>query len=241
MSARVVNEIFEAERKPAFANGPAAEDAALVLAAKNGDARAFEILVTRHRGRILALAMRFTRIREDAEDILQQSFQKAFIHLRKFEEKSSFSTWLTRIAINEALMLLRRRRGLREVAIDDSGGSEEPGLELEVPDSAPDPEASYLQGEEARILSGAIHKLRPGVRKAMELRELAELSTKETAWRMGLSVATIKARLFHGRRQLRKALTRYMRAPHMPGNDISRIPDEARAPRKNRLSCAPCC
>ncbi len=93
------------------------EEAALVLAAKSGDGRAFEILIERYQRRILAVARRFTRIREDAEDIVQQSFQKAFVHLHKFEEKSSFSTWLTRIAINEALMLLRRGRGLREVSI----------------------------------------------------------------------------------------------------------------------------
>src|SRR5260370_7521063 len=92
------------------------EEAALVLAAKSGDGQAFEILIERYQRRILAVARRFTRIREDADDIVQQSLQKAFVHLHKFEEKSRFSTWLTRIAINEALMLLRRRRGLREVS-----------------------------------------------------------------------------------------------------------------------------
>src|SRR5260370_22238378 len=90
------------------------EDAALVFAAKRGDGQAFEILIARYHRRILAIARRFSRNREDAEDIAQQSFQKAFIHLHKFEGNSCFSTWLTRIAINEALMLLRRGRGLRE-------------------------------------------------------------------------------------------------------------------------------
>ncbi len=80
------------------------EEAALVLAAKRGDGQAFEILIERYQKRILAVARRFTRIREDAEDVVQQSLQKAFVHLHKFEGKSSFSTWLTRIAINEALM-----------------------------------------------------------------------------------------------------------------------------------------
>src|SRR6266852_6568666 len=101
------------------------EEAALVLAAKRGDGHAFEILIERYQRRILAVARRFTRIREDAEDIVQQSFQKAFVHLHKFEEKSSFSTWLMRIAINEALMWLRRGHGLREVSIDDLSGNEE--------------------------------------------------------------------------------------------------------------------
>jgi RNA polymerase sigma-70 factor (ECF subfamily) len=96
-----------------------------VVAAKCGDGQAFEILIERNQRRILAVARRFTRIREDAEDIVQQSLQKAFAQLHRFEGKSRFSTWLTRIAINEALMFLRRGRGLREISIDDSSGSEE--------------------------------------------------------------------------------------------------------------------
>lgn len=209
MSATVLNETYEAEGQMAFGNGPAAEDAALVLAAKSGDARAFEMLVTRHQEKVLALAMRFTHIREDAEDVVQQSFQKAFIHLRKFEEKSSFSTWLTRITINEGLMLLRRRRGLHEVPIDDSNGKEEPGVVLEVPDSAPGPESSYLRLEQQRILSAAVKQLNPRTRRAIELRELGELSTEETARILGLSIEAVKARVFHGRRRLLKTLRRY--------------------------------
>ena len=93
----------------------AAPDEELVAATKSGDELAFETLVKRHQRRIFALAFRYTRVREDAEDIVQETFQKAFVHLQKFEGKSSFSTWLTRIAINEALMSLRRRRALHEV------------------------------------------------------------------------------------------------------------------------------
>src|SRR5690349_18469615 len=92
----------------------------LVTAAKNGNQEAFEILVGRHRRRILAVAMRYTRVREDAEDVVQQSFQKAFVYLSRFEGKSRFSSWLTRIAINEALMWLRRKRASPEVPIGDS-------------------------------------------------------------------------------------------------------------------------
>src|ERR1700757_3900640 len=87
-------------------------DEALVAAAKRGDELAFERLVRRHRPRIFALALRYARVREDAEDIVQQTFQKAFVYLHRFQGKSSFSTWLSRIAINEALMLLRRGRML---------------------------------------------------------------------------------------------------------------------------------
>jgi RNA polymerase sigma-70 factor, ECF subfamily len=210
MFTSAFNEIYGPTGQSVFANGPGAADAALVVAAKGGEAWAFEMLVRRYQRRILALAMRFTHIREDAEDIVQQSFQKAFIHLHTFEEKSSFSTWLTRIAINESLMLLRKRRGLRETPIDDSNGGEETGRELEVPDSAPGPESSYLRLEQERILSGAVKQLNPRTREAIELRELGELSTEETARVLGLSIGAVKARLFHGRRKLRKTLRRYV-------------------------------
>jgi len=98
----------------------AEEDASLVAAAKARDARAFELLVERNERKIFSTAQRITRNREDAEDVVQQSFQKAFINLQKFEGDSLFSTWLTRIAINEARMLLHRKRGSREVPIEES-------------------------------------------------------------------------------------------------------------------------
>jgi len=188
----------------------AQKDAALVAGAKTGDARAFELLVERHEGRIFAMAQRMTRNREDAEDVVQQSFQKAFLHLKKFEGDSLFSTWLTRIAINEALMLLRRKRGSREVPIAELNAEGETALPLDIPDSGPNPEDSCLQQEQERILSAAVSELTPGMRKAIELRELGELSTGETAQLMGLSVAAVKARVFHGRRKLRQTLKRYV-------------------------------
>src|SRR6266849_292434 len=159
----------------------AAADEELVAAAKKGDELGFESLAKRHQRRIFALAFRYTRVREDAEDIVQETFQKAFVHLHKFEGKSCFSTWLTRIAINEALMSLRRGRGLREVSIDDSSGNEETPHALEIPDSRAGPESAFLQDERSRILSAAMNKLTPGTRTAIKLRELGELSTKEAA------------------------------------------------------------
>jgi hypothetical protein len=114
------------------------DDAALVTAAKCGSTEAFEVLVRRHQARILSVAWRFTRNREDAEDITQQTFQKAFIHLRQFEGNSSFSTWLTRIAMNEAPMWLRRKRASFEVPIDESRTTtDEPALPPDFPDSSP--------------------------------------------------------------------------------------------------------
>ena len=152
------------------------------------------------------MVQRITRNREDAEDVVQQSFQKAFIHLKEFEGQALFSTWLTRIAINEALMLLRRNHGLQEVPIKESSTKLEGALPLDFLDSAPNPEDSCLDREQKQILSAALNKLRPGIRKAIELRELGELSTEETALVMGLSVAAVKGRVFHGRRKLRETL-----------------------------------
>jgi RNA polymerase sigma-70 factor (ECF subfamily) len=185
-------------------------DAALVAAAKTGDGSAFELLVRRNERKIFSLAQRMTRNREDAEDVVQQSFQKAFINLKKFEGHSLFSTWLTRIAINEALMLLRRKRGSREVPIAESTTEDGAALPLDFPDSGPNPEDSCLQREQERILCAAVNELNPGLRKAIELRELGELSTGETAQVMGLSVGAVKARVFHGRRKLRQTLKRYV-------------------------------
>jgi RNA polymerase sigma-70 factor (ECF subfamily) len=186
----------------------AEKDASLVAAAKARDTRAFELLVERNERKIFSMAHRITRNREDAEDVVQQSFQKAFIHLRKFEGKSLFDTWLTRIAINEALMLLRRKRWSREVSIEESSMKAESALPLDFLDSAPNPEDSCLDREQQQILFAALNKLRPGIRKAIELRELGELSTGETALVMGLSVAAVKGRVFHGRRKLRETLRR---------------------------------
>jgi RNA polymerase sigma-70 factor (ECF subfamily) len=204
----------------------------LVVAAKNGDEEAMETLFKRHRQKILRIVLRYAHVREDAEDIVQQSFQKAFVYLHKFEGKSSFSTWLTRIAINESLMLLRHGRALREVSVDDHSEGEENAASLEMPDSSPDPEASYLRRERAQILSETLGNLRPGVRKAIELRELAELSTEQTAEQMGLSVGAVKARIFHGRRKLRERLRRYMTSPRAFEKGSSRHGSAARISRR---------
>jgi RNA polymerase sigma-70 factor (ECF subfamily) len=138
--------------------------------------------------------------------------------LHEFEGKSSFSTWLTRIAINEALMLLRRDRGHREVSINDLSGGEETAFCLEIPDSRACPECLFLEGERSRILSAAMDKLTPRIRAAIELRDFGELSTKEVARVLGLSVEAVKGRVFQGRRKLRQVLKR--KSASMSGNQI---------------------
>jgi RNA polymerase sigma-70 factor (ECF subfamily) len=189
----------------------AAADETLLAAAKNRDEQAFETLFKRHQQKVLRVVLRYTRVREDAEDIVQQSFQKAFVHLCRFEGKSSFSTWLTRIAINEALMFLRSIGAVRELKVGGCNNAEGSVGGVEIPDSSPDPETSYMRREGSELLSKALASLRPGMRTAITLRDLCELSTNETARRMGLSVGAVKARIFHGRRKLRERLRRYVK------------------------------
>ena len=240
MLSKVVDEIDKAGLGNLSLDGPAAEDAALVVAAQNGDGHAFEILVGRHEQRIFFVARRITRTREDAEDVVQQSFQKAFTHLRKFEGRSAFSTWLTRIAITEALMFLRRGRGLREVLIGDLSGNEETTTSLEVPDSNPDPEAIYSQREWAEMLSLAMNELPPGIRKAIQLRELGERSTEETARIMGISIGAVKTRVFHGRRKLRERLKHFVGSAWTSGRDASRTIGTARHMSQDPAACNAC-
>jgi RNA polymerase sigma-70 factor (ECF subfamily) len=209
----------------------------LVVAAMNGDEQAFEDLFKRHQRGIFALALRYTCVREDAEDVVQETFQKAFVHFHKFELKSSFSTWVTRIAINQALMLLRRRRALSEVPIDDPGSSLETRPAAERADAVPDPEATYMQKEKAEMLSAAIRQLRPGMRKAIELRDLGELSNRRTAEHIGVSIGTVKARVFHARRKLAKALRHHMRPRRIWATDILAISGNANRSPKDRMMC----
>lgn len=194
---------------------PIASEEALVLAAKNGDGQAFELLFKDLRQKVLAVAMRYTPTRHDAEDVLQVSFQKAFVHLHTFKGQSSFCTWLTRIAINESLMLRRRSRGQLEISIDEESlDGERFSSSVNISDSYPDPEAAYLRREAARHLHIAINRLRPNQRRVIVLRELKECSTKETARRLGVSVNATKANLFRGRTKLRQVLKR--RAKRLP-------------------------
>ena len=178
---------------------------ALVAAAKQGQAEAFATLCEAHARRLIRNAQRVTRNREDAEDALQNAFLSAFIHIKNFNGRSSFSTWLTRIAINSALMTLRKKRRSREILITSSESGAD-GVVWEVLDSSANPEKLYAQREEERILREAVRELRPTIRQAVEF-QLQELSMEESAAMMGVSLTAAKGRLFHGRRALRMALT----------------------------------
>ena len=241
MPTKLINNIEREELAIAFTDSiPGKGDMSLVAAAKNGNKKAFGILVKRHQQRVFFVARRITRRREDAEDVVQQSFQKAFTHLRKFEGRSAFSTWLTRIAVTEALMLLRRSRGLHEVLIDDLNGNEETATTLELPDSSPDPEAIYSQREQVEMLSSAMNELSPGLRKAIQLRELDERSCEETARIMGISISALKGRMFHGRRKLRDRLKRIVEQGWASESRTSRMAGNARHISHDHVMCNTC-
>jgi RNA polymerase sigma-70 factor, ECF subfamily len=178
----------------------------VVAAAKGGSHAAFEKLVGRYEARVFRVAQRIARSREDAEDVIQQSFQKAFLHLQRFEGRSSFSTWLTRIVLNEALMLVRARSRFRDVSTDHANVEDDSALPLEIADSGPNPEHSYFQQERRRLLFSAINELQPRIRVALQICELDERSLRETAGILGVSVAAVKSRVNRGRKALREKL-----------------------------------
>jgi RNA polymerase sigma-70 factor (ECF subfamily) len=192
-------------------------DGTLVAATKRGDTRAFEELVLRHRQRVLAVAQRITLNREDAEDVAQESFHKAFLHLDAFQERAQFSTWLTRIAMNEAFMLLRRRRGVFEVLPENPDDGMKSSSEAFV-DQSPNPEESCSQRERMQLLTEAINRLGPTIRTTILLRDIEEQSVKDTAQILGTSITAVKARVFQGRRKLRRTLnTAFLRGLYTVG------------------------
>jgi RNA polymerase sigma-70 factor (ECF subfamily) len=192
-------------------------DSALVAATKSGDTQAFEELVLRHKQRVLAVAQRITNNREDAEDVAQETFHKAFLHLDTFQEKARFSTWLTRIAMNEAYMSLRRRRGIFEALSKNSDDGLKAIPEVFV-DRSPNPEESCWRRERTELITSAINRLGPKVRRTIFLRDIEERSVKETAQILGASITAVKARVFQGRRKLRRTLNgRFLRRLYAAG------------------------
>lgn len=173
-------------------------DEALVAGAKMGHRSFFDELHKRHRERMFRVAHRITRHREDAQDAVQESFLSAYVHLKKFDERARFSTWLTRIATNAALMKIRKNRVSREVGVEDRADA------IELSDSLPNPEEICARTEQRAALKDAIAKLRPTLRSVVELYDLQECSLHETAEILGISLAAAKGRLFHARAALRR-------------------------------------
>jgi RNA polymerase sigma-70 factor (ECF subfamily) len=184
------------------------DEGLLVAAAKGGDLAAFEELVNRYDRKIFRLAQNITQNREDAEDVMQDAFLKAFAHLKEFQGDSRFYTWLVRITVNEALMKLRKRRP-NQVSLDAPVESEDDLMPREVEDWGPTPEQRYAQTELHQILSDVISELDPSFRIVFVLRDIEELSTEETAQMLELSVPAVKSRLLRARLKLRQRLNKY--------------------------------
>jgi len=177
-------------------------DDGLVVVAKMGNKTAFDELHKRHAENVFRVARQITRRREDAEDAVQEAFLSVFRHIQTFDGRSAFSTWLTRIGINSALMLLRKKRKSHEVApAQDS----ESGSTWEAMDSTPDPEQQYAEQGRLKLVRDAIAGLRPSVRRALEMHTLQGRSIAEMASEMGISVCAAKGRLFHARVALGKS------------------------------------
>jgi RNA polymerase sigma-70 factor (ECF subfamily) len=183
----------------------------LVNRAREGDATAFSSLIRQYEGKIFRLAMNITQNREDAEDVLQESFLKAYEHLDQFQGNSKFYTWVVRIAVNQALMKLRKRKSDRSVSLDEQIDTGEDTVVREIAAWDPDPEVQYSQKELNSILTDAIDGLLPIYRTVFTLRDVDGLSTEETADVLDLSVPAVKSRLLRARLQLRDRLTRFFK------------------------------
>lgn len=189
----------------------------LVQRAQRGDASAFTELVNRYERRIFRLAKNITQSDEDAEDVLQESFLKAYQHLGGFQGQSKFYTWIVRIAVNEALMKLRRRKSDRTVSLDETIDTGEENVVREIAVWEDNPEQRYSQREIRELLDKAIMSLRPAFRAVFVLRDVEDLSTEETASVLDLSVPAVKSRLLRARLQLREKLTRFFKRK---GDDV---------------------
>jgi RNA polymerase sigma-70 factor, ECF subfamily len=191
-------------------------DVALVARAKNGDTAAFEQLVRQYERQIFRVAQHITQNREDAEDIAQDAFLKAYEKLDQFQGNSKFSTWLVRIAVNESLMRLRKRKTSKTVSMDEDVQTQEGSIPRDFAEWRPNPEQLYGQNELGNILRKTIQGLPPGFRTVFTLRDVENLSTEETAEALGLSVPAVKSRLLRARLQLRERLSRYFKQKGTP-------------------------
>jgi RNA polymerase sigma-70 factor (ECF subfamily) len=190
---------------------PGVDDAVLVQQTRDGDARAFSELVKRYESKVFRLAQHVTQNREDAEDVLQETFLKAYEHLDQFRGDSKFYTWIVRIAVNQALMKLRRRKTDKAVSIDETIDTGEDNIVREIAAWDENPEQKFSREEVGGILDKAVESLEPIYRSVFVLRDIEDLSTEETAEALDLSVPAVKSRLLRARLQLREKLTRYFK------------------------------
>jgi len=207
------NGVSTSSTEPEGASAPSVsaggfDESVLVARAKAGDMTAFSDLITHYERRVFRMAKQITQNDDDAEDVLQETFLKAYSHLDDFQGNSKFYTWLVRIAVNEALMKLRKRRSDRTVPLDEPIDTGEDEVVREVAVWDENPEQRYSREELGSILDEAIETLKPAYRTVFVLRDIEELSIEETADALNLSISAVKSRLLRARLQLREKLTR---------------------------------
>jgi RNA polymerase sigma-70 factor (ECF subfamily) len=174
---------------------------------------ALEEMFAASRTRFLAIAYSILRNREDAEDAVQEAFLSAYRHLRSFEGRSALRTWLTRIVLNAALMMQRKRKPSAVRSLSESGASHDDGWTENIPDSQPDPEMIHAERETLQFIDEKLGKLKPVLRQAFTMTYYDDLSGAEACAMLGVSSGTFKARLFRARRQVLEQTKRTLVAP----------------------------
>jgi RNA polymerase sigma-70 factor, ECF subfamily len=207
----------------------ATSEALLVISARNGEQLACAELCRRHREKVFRTVLRITRNPDDAEDVLQDSWMRAFIHIGTFDGRSAFSTWVTRIAINSALTVIRKRGKQKEVSLDDPADPHRPRL-TEMLELSRDPEERCLEGERLKLVRQAIGRLPSKLRSAVEIRQSQDGPVSDLAILAGVSLQTMKSRLMRARRKLRERLSNILKG--IPASDTSHRTKRANSVRK---------
>ncbi len=187
----------------------------LVEAARQGDVQAFGELVKRYDRQVFRVVRHMTACSEDTEDIVQEAFVKAFVNIHSFEGRAAFSTWLIRIAVNEALGRIRHRQKFPLCPLEFVASDDEGVVELQLTSPSANPEELCSESELRKALARAVQRLRPRLRAVFVLRDVQGLSAQETAEILSITVGTVKARLFRARQRVRQCLLPYVssRAP----------------------------
>jgi RNA polymerase sigma-70 factor (ECF subfamily) len=204
MEVAMIEESAQSATRPALD-----DDMTLVEASMSGDTAAFEELVRRYDSKLLRIALQVTHNQEDAQEAVQETFLKAYQKLNQFRGNSKLSTWLIRIALNESLMTLRRRRRYTQelpLEYEDPNGQ---NLPLDVADWSPNPEQLYSRSQLQEILRKALEELPSALRVVFVLRDVEVLSIKETAAALDIHPNVVKARLLRARLQLREKLSKF--------------------------------
>jgi RNA polymerase sigma-70 factor, ECF subfamily len=210
-SAMMKRGIFSTAMSQASTQTAFTDESSLISMSRSGDGAAFTQLVNRYSRKVFRLAKHITQNNEDADDVLQDTFLKAYEHLGEFQEQSKFYTWIVRITVNESLMKLRKRRAGKIVSLDEPVDTGEEIITREIAVWDDNPEQRYSLKEMHEILEQAVDGLAPIFRTVFVLRDIDELSTEETASALGISVPAVKSRLLRARLQLREKLTRFFK------------------------------